>query len=411
MTNRDALLREYERNGGDATAAGRTVGVAGRTARRWIAEAAVSSDGQTFVETGQRDTWTATTPVVLVDDAIKKSGVDMRAWRVKKQGVTSWTTTLKLEDEEKQVYNWRVNVEFERRVSAELFDGLKEIHDEIAASAPPRKRMPKLPKVTDPHLGVIAPVDAHFGKLAWAEETGQNYDLDIARKTFHGATRHLLSRLTKFPIERFMFILGNDFLNVDSLTNQTTAGTPQDTDGRYPKIFRAAFAEFSSLIEDAIELAPVDIVLVQGNHDHLAAWHLAFALHQRYAGTGRVTIDEKFRKHKYYQYHKVLLGMTHGNGIKPNDLYSLMPLEVPDKWAATTHREWLTGHLHTSKQREMKPIDGKHGVRYRVLPAITGTDAYHYNHGYIGQQACEAYLYSQEGYEGHFNAEVRSLSA
>jgi hypothetical protein len=48
-------------------------------------------------------------------------------------------------------------------------------------------------------------------------------------------------------------------------------------------------------------------------------------------------------------------------------------------------------------------------VRVRVLPSLSGTDAWHYRKGYVGSmRAAEAYLWSyDDGYAGHFSASAR----
>ena len=55
-----------------------------------------------------------------------------------------------------------------------------------------------------------------------------------------------------------------------------------------------------------------------------------------------------------------------------------MQQEARELWGKTLYAEWITGHYHKSF------MDEKHGVTKRVVGSLTGTDAWHYESGYIG---------------------------
>lgn len=46
--------------------------------------------------------------------------------------------------------------------------------------------------------------DLHFGKLAWAEETGQDYDIQIAAEAAHDAFTELLGYVQHFPVWKIL---------------------------------------------------------------------------------------------------------------------------------------------------------------------------------------------------------------
>lgn len=116
------------------------------------------------------------------------------------------------------------------------------------------------------------------------------------------------------------------------------------------------------------------------------------------------------KSRKYVRYGTNLLGFTHGDEEKSTDLPLLMAGEMGEAWGYVTHREWHIGHFHKSK--EMKFVSGdSHGpVIVRVLPSLSGTDAWHYRKGYVcGNRAAEAYLWSyKNGYTGHFSTNIQS---
>src|SRR6266850_1042370 len=60
---------------------------------------------------------------------------------------------------------------------------LKAIEEWASASIKPLGEAPS-PAVTLANLAVVYPIpDVHFGQYSWGKETGNSYDLDIARKT------------------------------------------------------------------------------------------------------------------------------------------------------------------------------------------------------------------------------------
>ena len=133
---------------------------------------------------------------------------------------------------------------------------------------------------------MVAPVDLHVGKLAWAPETGRDYDSKIAETRVYQAVDTLIRRATSFKVAKHLFVVGNDLLQVDNLLGETTAGTHQDTDSRYRKMFRASVRMMSEIALRLAEVAPVEIIVVPGNHDNLASFHVGEVLAARYAGQG-----------------------------------------------------------------------------------------------------------------------------
>lgn len=109
--------------------------------------------------------------------------------------------------------------------------------------------------------------DIHFGKLTWREESGDDYDIKIAREIVTSTLERLLSYAEHFGVERILFPFGNDFFNVDNIDNTTTHGTPQQEDTRWRKTFREGKRLAVSMIDRCLSIAPVDVLVIPGNHD------------------------------------------------------------------------------------------------------------------------------------------------
>lgn len=246
-------------------------------------------------------------------------------------------------------------------------------------------------RVTGKMLELHIP-DLHVSKLAWALETGwENWDTEIAQATYLEAIAGLLDRTSAFTFDRIVLVIGSDMSHSDNLFNTTTMGTPQDVDGRYQKNFIVTRQMLSKTINSLKALAPVDGIVIPGNHDTLTSWHLGDSLECLYHADPSVTIENSPRFRKYYQWGKVMLMFAHGNKGKLVEYPTVMAVEEPNMWAATCYREAHTGDKHQLQVQE------KYGVRIRISPALCPPDAWHSNSFYVGNlRSAEAFCWDSE---------------
>ena len=102
---------------------------------------------------------------------------------------------------------------------------------EMSEYSPAYKKV-KRKDITDKHLLVIDIADLHIGKLADKSETGDSYNSDIGVKRALEGVNGILSKAKGFPIDKILFIIGNDVLHIDNANKSTSAGTTQDVDGK-----------------------------------------------------------------------------------------------------------------------------------------------------------------------------------
>jgi hypothetical protein len=224
--------------------------------------------------------------------------------------------------------------------------------------------------------------DHHFGKLAWGMETGYtNYDVKIATSLWWRALASLLERASNYHYQEIWFIVGNDLLNSDDVLSRTTSGTQVESDVRHEKTYKIAREILVDTIEKLRRLTKkVKIVVVPGNHDHNATWHLGDSLECYFHKYKDVEVDNSPRVRKYHTFGNVLLGYTHGDNGKRSDLPMLMATEVPELFGKSKFREWHTGHNHAEITHE------KNGIVVRILSALCAPDAWHAENGYVGNR-------------------------
>lgn len=237
--------------------------------------------------------------------------------------------------------------------------------------------------------------DVHFGKLAWHEETGNDYDVKIADKMVMTAMSRLLSYSSGHSIESILFPVGNDFFHSDTPQGTTFKGTVLDEDTRWAKTFRLGRQLLVRMIDQLYQVAPVKILIIPGNHDRTRSFYVGDSIESYYNNNKNVTVDNLARINKYHIYGNTLIGFNHGE-VKMEKLSNIMPYEVPHLWAKSKYREWHLGHLHTTKRYQMN-VGEDVGIVYRTIRSLSGADSWHYDNGYIGnRRAAEAYLFHPE---------------
>lgn len=404
---------------GSIRGAARLLGICQKTARHHlrrseqpvVASAAVGSR-ETFTvdQTEQSQTITSVSSTVrTLEDALRAANVDTLVWEVDRHTINKWDMARGTKDDRwDAVELWQVKVWLKRRKVSVFVDPLQSLIDGIRKVAP-KQALVRRKSSVDPHLLVLGLFDAHFGKLAWAAETGNDYDLRIAESVFENAFCDLIGRISGYQIESIILPIGQDFFHTDNPQNATVNGTPQDVDGRRAKMFDVGVRAMIHCIDSALGTAPVKVFYSPGNHDRETAWYLTKVLDAYYHRNKDVDVDAAPTTRKYMEYGVTLLGFDHGDIVKPEKLPNLMASEQREAWGRVKYTEWLTGHYHKVKEQQFTSADTHGGTVVRTLPSLSGTDAWHYRNGFVhGRRAAEAYLYSRDhGYVGHFNANVR----
>jgi hypothetical protein len=341
---------------------------------------------------------TKTTParVKTLPDLIRVCDIDTQEWTVDRFVCNKWemgSTDLDGNPQTTELY--QVKAWLKRRVQAiavraEIADLLAFAKVQVGTVRPVVKR--SKPAKASPYMLELSIPDLHVGKLAWGAETGgENYDTKTAERLFETALDTLLHRTSGFTFAKVLLVLGNDILHSDSKSGATTSGTPLDNDSRYQKTFGVVRRMCIRAIDRCLEVAPVQVAMVPGNHDTLGVWHLGDSLECWYHRHGDVQIDNAPTSRKYVQFGRVMLLLTHGDKGKRTDYPLLMATEKPAMFGATLHREAHTGHLHQTRVQE------HHGVKVRISPALCSADAWHAEHAFVGNaRAAEAFVWHAE---------------
>lgn len=303
-----------------------------------------------------------------------------------------WDVTMKLKDNEGHPYPHRqTNHQYRIELSVkpiqqvlsteyiqQVFEGLEPPKLEAYKYKPGRMLL-ELPIM-----------DLHLGKLAWAEEAGDDYDLKIAEQLYRETVIDLLGKVDqcRLEIDRIIYPVGQDFFHVDNSTSMTTAGTQVDTDTRWQKMYGKGVELLVWTIDMLRKIAPVEVMYVPGNHDKTLSYCAIYTLYARYSECKDVTVDLSPTPRKYIRYGVNLIGYSHGKEGKR--IEHLMQQERPEDWGATLYREWHLGDLHHEEAKEIG------GVKIRRIASVTATDAWHAEKGYRSVRMAQAFVWDKD---------------
>lgn len=241
----------------------------------------------------------------------------------------------------------------------------------------------------EPYLLVIDPADVHIGKLAQSFETGEDYNNQIAVQRVKEGVEGILRKTKGFGIDQILFIGGNDILHIDTPKRTTTSGTPQDTDGMWYSNFLIAKQLYIEVLTRLLEVADVHFTFNPSNHDWTHGWFLADVIQTYFKDCKNITFDCSINHRKYFTYYNNLIGTTHGDGAKTQDLPLLMAQESKD-WSSTKHRYVYTHHVHHKVAKDYI------GVTVESLRSPSSADGWHSRNGYQhAPKAIEGFLHSK----------------
>ena len=241
------------------------------------------------------------------------------------------------------------------------------------------------------HCLLIDPADVHINKLCSAFETGEEYNSQIAVQRVKDGVSSIIKKSEGFNIDKIILIVGNDILNTDNTKNSTTKFTPQDTHLKWFDAFLMAKQLYIDIIQTLVAIADLEIVYNVSNHDEMSGFFLMDSLYSWYNEHPNIKFDRSPSHRKYTTYGKNLIGTTHGDGAKQNDLPLLMCHEASEHWHKCKHRYWFTHHVHHKISKDIM------SVQIESLRSPSPADSWHHKSGYQHSPlAIEGFLFHKE---------------
>lgn len=263
---------------------------------------------------------------------------------------------------------------------------------EAFASELPKARPVALKKAPhDPDLlNCYVVTDYHLGAYAWHEETGEDWDTDIAERLlvdwFSAAIRGAPSAQTAILAQ-----LG-DFLHWDGLDAVTpTSKHLLDADTRFQRVVRVAIRALRQVITLLLQKYPhVYIIMAEGNHDPAGSVWMREMLASFYEREPRVTVDRNADIYYCYEHGRTSLFFHHGHRRQPSDVDDVFVAKYREVFGRTKHSYGHMGHKHSIEVKETNLMVVE---QHRTLAA---PDAYASRGGWISGREAKVITYHKE---------------
>lgn len=235
--------------------------------------------------------------------------------------------------------------------------------------------------------------DAHLGAYGWAEESGADWNLEVAEKTINRAMDGLMMSAPEAHTG-FLMQLG-DFLHSDGLMPVTPkSGHVLDQDGRYTQLVRTGVRILRRNISALLAKHKSVIVLLgQGNHDLSGSVWLQEMFSALYENNPRVKVIVSPLPFYAIQHGRALIGGYHGHECKPEKLPEVFSAEFRQLMGSTDKTLIHCGHRHEWRLFETPTsIVEQH-------PTIAARDGYTSSHGYKSSRMMQCITYHTRNLE------------
>lgn len=274
----------------------------------------------------------------------------------------------------------------------QMLEIMREVAEELKADLRPAKPIKLANKTQLADLLNLYPLtDIHFGMRSWAEETGANWDLEIAEKTVIDAFGHLIASSPNAATGFFLQL--GDALHSDGLLPITPAsGHVLDADGRFPKVVRTVIRVFRQCVNMLLAKHEKVIVLhAQGNHDPASSVWLQEWFSVLYENEPRVEIIVSPNPYYAYVHGQVMIGAHHGHKrSNPADLVRVFNDQFRHLLGSTKRTYIHTGHLHSDKEA------GTKSTRVERHETLAAADAYAAHGGWSSDRSMKVITYNRQ---------------
>jgi hypothetical protein len=260
----------------------------------------------------------------------------------------------------------------------------------MAANLPRVAPVPKPEKTIESLCNLIVFTDYHIGQLAWAKESGADWDLKIAEKLLLDSFLHMVDTAPK--AKTCVLCLQGDTLHSDGLLPLTPAHkNVLDTDGRFSKIIATAIRVIRQLIAHALaKHESVHLIICEGNHDEASSVWLRQMFAALYEDEPRMSVNDSELPYYVFQHGETMLAFHHGHKVNNEQLPMLFAAQYPKIWGSTTKRYCHTGHRHHVDEKEYA------GMTVTQHPTLAARDAHASRGGWISERAAAAITYHEK---------------
>lgn len=261
-----------------------------------------------------------------------------------------------------------------------------------------KSEVPRVEVVPAPSAAVLDPAllnqytitDFHLGMLAWGEETGADWDMQLAESLLVAWFKRAIEMSP--PAATAVLAQMGDFLHWDGLDAVTpTSGHVLDADTRFQKLTRVAIRVTRVVIDMLLQRHEhVHVVFAEGNHDMASSIWFREWLAAMYENEPRISIDRSPDPYYCYEFGAVSLFYHHGHKRKVENLQTVLAAKFREVLGRTKFSYAHVGHLHHYKALETPLMVLE---QHRTLAA---KDAYASRGGWLSGRSADVITYHRE---------------
>lgn len=218
---------------------------------------------------------------------------------------------------------------------------------------------------------VLSLQDIHIGKEI-LDKTGTSIEDSVKNCISNLILRSYHSN----QIDKIVFVLGGDLINMDTYLGTTTAGTLVQNSvpayDAYKIAFELMFWSVNYLKQFCNNL---EVVYIPGNHSRLSEAHIAYALSKSIVDP-HITWNIEYAERKVITYGNSFLAFEHGDFDTRKSFFAFAT-EFPKQWGNSIYRTLYTGHYHKEKKIEYITTDEVNGFTIKILPSLSKVDQFH----------------------------------
>jgi len=350
---------------------------------------------------------------MTMDEAIEHLGINEEDWKIVRPKVGTYEGQVKVdvvtghnedgdpitEQEHRVKTMYKFEFALERRHPAETTNFAEKLLEQVAEKSPVFYAHTSTPQSGN-MMRVLIP-DVHLGKDGFQTEWG-----------IEKATERVLTVIDEFArigeehdVDRFSLPLGHDLLHIDSehisrsgTVHATSSGTPVERTHPWVRLFLAGCDLGEKMLARLLEVAPVDLGIIPGNHSERSEIAIGKVLATAFRSSPDVSVDlAPGTRERYYRWGVNGFMDTHGDTCPWSDLPLNFATLNGKLWGSVEWREVNTGHKHISKKKPVgMSTNGKNGCMVRISPSLSPQDAWHSKYHYHGVPGAEGYLYNKE---------------
>ena len=233
--------------------------------------------------------------------------------------------------------------------------------------------------------------DLHYGMYSWGQESGEDYDIKIARELLLDSGSDVFSRAGK--VKKAVLVFAGDNIHCDNKNNQTEKNkNPLDVDGRYAKVIETGIDTFATAIEmSLLNAETVEVIVLFGNHDNHSSVWLQHTLKFYFKNEPRVTINLSPAKERYNFWGCTGIVYHHGDMTKPERIAAELLLYIARNDIKGIRFFYAKqAHLH---REEIKDING---VTFEYIPSPVVRDSFASTALFNSKRATVATIYHED---------------